>query len=86
MNEDNYFNKKAEEIFTGIVSNVQKGNLSDFDAIKVIYAGLKEVARDQRYACIDAFIKSTYDPDASESRHISAIQNAQIEGEKDCEK
>lgn len=47
----------------------------------VIYLALKEVARDQRYSCIDAFIKSTYDPNQTESRSISAIQNAQIKGE-----
>ena len=57
-------------------SDVFKASFED-----ILYIALKEVARDQRYSCIDAFIKSTYDPDASESRHISAIQNAQITGE-----
>jgi hypothetical protein len=84
MSEDKYFEKKAIDIEAYIEITYIDMPLEDkhkLALISYINLRLKEVARDQRYACMDAFIRMTFKPNNSETAYISAIQNAQIKGE-----
>jgi len=69
---DQYFKDKADEIFKLVEMNI---NFEDI--YKAIYIGLKEVARDQRYACIDAV--RNYPHTDAVSNLQGLIQNANIE-------
>jgi len=77
---DQYFKDKAEEVFQKIKVNEGWGADSIFNlddpTCKLIYMSLKEVARDQRYACIDA-VKNYPHTDAVSSLQ-GLIQNASI--------
>lgn len=72
---DEYFKNKASEIEEKIhIKKMEKKRKMTFQDIEdIIYIGLKEVARDQRYACIENVKKLSggYDPDVIETIHNS---------------
>lgn len=56
MNEDTYFMKKAEELRNKIQdAKIDSKHLTFEQIDEIIYIAMKEVARDQRYACVEAF-------------------------------
>lgn len=76
---DKYFEDKAKEIFNKIHENEGWGKDSIFrlddPTCKAIYLGLKETARDQRYACVDAITDTGYE---FENIFHSKVMNANI--------
>ena len=67
---DQYFKNKAEELLKLIDSAIEDG---DEESIKkYMYLSLKEVAKDQRYACVEAVGNYT------DSAICGIIQNANI--------
>jgi len=87
---DKYFIDKAEEIFCKIKYIEGWGEDSIFtlkDPIcNLIYIGLKEVARDQRYACIEDIDKNWMDNKFPENfpycKVEDLLQNSNINKEK----
>lgn len=82
QSDDIYFEKKAEEIRWNI-SNLMttKRNCTADEIFNIIYLGIKEVARDQRYACVGA-VQSYYNSHelhGTISNVQGIIQNAMIE-------
>lgn len=89
MSEDMYFEKKAEELINKILKSMnENGNKIVYNIVKrELYIALKEVARDQRYACVDAFQNecrqaSCIDSYMNKKSTASIIQNAMIKGDK----
>lgn len=70
---DKYFNKKADDIISLVVNS---GN--DWEAVtKTVYTLLKEIAKEQRYACVDNINKQKKDTfDISLVQHL--VLNADI--------
>jgi hypothetical protein len=89
MNEDIYFEEKAEELRNKIADfKIRNSGITFDDIDKIIYLTLKEVARDQRDACItsintyrEAINRSTWN-DLYYSGIDRVIQKAQIKGAK----
>lgn len=85
MSEDRYFKDKANEIENKIhelrMDQNKKHTFQDIEDI--IYIGLKEVARDQRYACVDAIAQTGEFEDKGLSWIQGIIQNAQIQGKEE---
>ena len=77
---DQYFKNKAEGILKSINFDIiTKDEYAE--AIQKIYIALKEVARDQRYACVDAYNRHTEIDGKMGISTTGIIQNANIEGE-----
>ena len=74
---DQYFKKKASECFNEILGNFNdKGSkLYTSEIEHLIYMKLKEVARDQRYACVEAIAKNCLSGNLSEDFPFSKIEN-----------
>lgn len=81
---DQYFKNKADEIEQKIHSLKidTKGKCTGQDIEDIIYIGLKEVARDQRYACVALVTKHFKDDYDNIDLVCNTIQNAQIEKDK----
>jgi hypothetical protein len=74
MLTDNYFKNKAEEIEEEIYKKCKvEGGYNFLNLSNLLYMTLKEVARDQRYQCVENVMKLSggYDPDV-----VEAIQNS----------
>lgn len=78
MNEDNYFQKKADDLAKMINTEIQF-NTSWEDILCKTKLFLKEVAERQRNACVDGFYSCA--PTESSAYKARHIQNAQIKGE-----
>ena len=74
MSENKYFEKKAGEILGKLLSK----NRNAEDMEKVIYLGLKEACRDQRYACVEACQAGFKNLDLYSDKITGLIQNAMI--------
>lgn len=90
MNEDKYFERKAKDLAEMINTEIQF-NTSWEKIIEKTGVFLKEVARDQRYACSEAYLKNLYSesylipstdfPESYKHSLYGIIQNAMIKGE-----
>ena len=76
---DQYFKDKAKEIEELINSDPK---CSREQIRHLIYIALKEVARDQRYACVDAIGIDCNIDQREQDRLEMIIQNANIESKK----
>ena len=76
MKTDEYFMKKAEELFQ-VAEKEHTETLKDIFKHS-IYLALKEVARDQRYACAESIQQHPFD-EITTSFAMQKIQNADIE-------
>lgn len=80
---DQYFKDKAIEIRNKIYdSSVDNKKTTVGDIDDIIYLSLKEVARDQRYACVDAFHNYNLSRQCFETYVEGIIQNTSIEIKK----
>ena len=71
---DKYFKDKSSELFNQIFEN------NNIEEVKhIIYISIKEVARDQRYACVDAIRVDRNVYQREQNRLEMQIQNANIE-------
>lgn len=73
---DNYFKKKALDLFNTLGMCNQTNDLGKME--HEIYITLKEVARDQRYSCIDAFKKEYSNLNVYSNNVVKTLHNANI--------
>lgn len=78
--EQQYFEKKASEVYEAIKSDMNKGIVSEEVIKSYIITSMKEVARDQRYVCGDAIqdYYSRYALAGELEKIDNVIQNAMI--------
>ena len=70
-----YFKDKAKDLLSRIIDEYES-NKDEEDMEVLIYLCLKEVARDQRYACVETFRSENLSKYCSDTYMEGIIQNA----------